>query len=108
MVCFCYRGTRDRESGDYAGSDAQSVSSRLSMLSMDTSRSDQHDIPTPYFTHYKSKSKQFRKSSNYARSEDGASPSQSSDYEDQDDFSCTQQAATVHAVRILSYKLNYM
>ncbi|KAI4459174.1 sam-domain sh3 and nuclear localization signals protein related [Holotrichia oblita] len=39
----------------------------------------------------------FRKTGGYTRSEDGLSPSQSSDYEDQDDFNnCSQQIATVH------------
>lgn len=71
---------------DYAGSDAQSISSRLSMLSVEA---EQHP-----FTRSKSKNKQFRKATTY-RSEDLASPSQSSDYEDQDD----QPSVTVHTVR---------
>ncbi|XP_060525955.1 uncharacterized protein LOC132701787 isoform X2 [Cylas formicarius] len=96
------RSSRDRESGDYAGSDVQSVSSRLSTLSMDTSRSEIHEmtqmISPQYYTHLDSKMRHFRRTNNnYPRSEDGLSPSQSSDYEDQDDYSnCSQQVATVH------------
>lgn len=75
---------------DYAGSDAQSVSSRLSMLSVEA---EQHP-----FARSKSKSKQFRKTTVY-RNEDLASPSQSSDYEDQDEFSGVQPSVTLHTVR---------
>lgn len=75
---------------DYAGSDAQSVSSRLSMLSVEA---EQHP-----FTRTKSKNKQFRKTTTY-RSEDLASPSQSSDYEDQDEFVTAQPSVTLHTVR---------
>lgn len=103
-----YNYCRDRESGDYAGSDVQSLSSRLSTLSADTSRSEHQDpsqlVSPQYFTHYEGKIRHFRKINNYTRSEDGLSPSQSSDYEDQDDFNCSQQIATVHAVSIIIYK----
>ncbi|KAJ8954624.1 hypothetical protein NQ314_007062 [Rhamnusium bicolor] len=97
------KSSRDRESGDYAGSDVQSVSSRLSTLSVDTSRSEQQElgqiISPQYYTHLEGKIRHFRKTSGYPRSEDGLSPSQSSDYEDQEDFTnCTQQIATVHVV----------
>lgn len=89
MNCNVCRSSRERETCDYAGSDAQSVvSSRLSMLSVEA---EQHP-----FARSKNKNKQFRKT-NY-RSEDPASPSQSSDYEDQDDFGVTQQTVTLHAV----------
>ncbi|KAJ3627359.1 hypothetical protein MTP99_014742 [Tenebrio molitor] len=96
------RSSRDRESGDYASSDVQSISSRLSTLSVDTSRSEQQDISQlvspQYYSHLEGKIRHFRKtSSGYPRSEDGLSPSQSSDYEDTDEFSnCSQQVATVH------------
>ncbi|XP_066149643.1 SAM and SH3 domain-containing protein 1-like isoform X1 [Euwallacea fornicatus] len=97
------RSSKERESGDYASSDVQSVSSRLSTLSMDTSRSELFEmtsiISPQYYTPLESnKSRQFRRSHNYPRSEDGLSPSQSSDYEDQEEFSnCSQQqVATVH------------
>ncbi|XP_072383858.1 uncharacterized protein [Diabrotica undecimpunctata] len=95
------RSSRDIESGDYAGSDVQSVSSRLSTLSVDTSRSEHHElgqiISPQYYTQLEGKIRHFRKISGYSRSEDGMSPSQSSDYEDQEDFSnCSQQIATVH------------
>ncbi|KAJ8917209.1 hypothetical protein NQ315_012701, partial [Exocentrus adspersus] len=93
------RCSRDRESADYAGSDVQSISSRLSTLSMDTSRSEQHSqITSPqYYTQLECKIRHFRKSGGYSRSEDGLSPSHSSDYEDQEDFSnSSQQVATVH------------
>ncbi|XP_074034041.1 uncharacterized protein isoform X2 [Leptinotarsa decemlineata] len=95
------RSSRDRESGDYAGSDVQSISSRLSTLSVDTSRSEHHElgqiISPQYYTQLEGKIRHFRKISGYSRSEDGMSPSQSSDYEDQEDYSnCSQQIATVH------------
>lgn len=98
-----YRSSRDIESGDYAGSDVQSVSSRLSTLSVDTSRSEHHElgqiISPQYYTQLEGKIRHFRKISGYTRSEDGLSPGQSSDYEDQEDFSnCSQQIATVHVV----------
>ncbi|XP_050293131.1 uncharacterized protein LOC126733777 isoform X2 [Anthonomus grandis grandis] len=97
------RSSKERESGDYASSDVQSVSSRLSTLSMDTSRSEIMEmtsmISPQYYTPLESnKGRHFRRSHNYPRSEDGLSPSQSSDYEDQEEFSnCSQQQiATVH------------
>ncbi|XP_019772734.2 uncharacterized protein LOC109546269 isoform X2 [Dendroctonus ponderosae] len=97
------RSSKERESGDYASSDVQSVSSRLSTLSMDTSRSELLEMtsmisPQYYIPLEGSKNKHFRRSHNYPRSEDGLSPSQSSDYEDQEEFSnCSQQQiATVH------------
>ncbi|XP_056641617.1 uncharacterized protein LOC130448333 isoform X4 [Diorhabda sublineata] len=95
------RSCRDVESGDYAGSDVQSVGSRLSTLSVDTSKSDHHDlgqiVSPQFYTQLEGKIRHFRKISGYCRSEDGMSPNQSSDYEDQEDFSnCSQQIATVH------------
>ncbi|XP_030756991.1 uncharacterized protein LOC115882873 isoform X2 [Sitophilus oryzae] len=99
------RSSRERESGDYASSDVQSVSSRLSTLSMDTSRSELLEmtsmISPQCYTQLDNNSKQrhfSRRSHNYPRSEDGLSPSQSSDYEDQEEYSnCSQQQiATVH------------
>ncbi|CAH2004679.1 unnamed protein product [Acanthoscelides obtectus] len=110
------RSSRDRESGDYA-SDVQSVSSRLSNLSVDTSRSEQLEmgqlISPKYYDHHhhhhnhhhhhESRLRQYRRvaaGAGYARSEDeGMSPSQSSDYEDQEDFGggeSSEQVATVH------------
>ncbi|XP_044743831.1 uncharacterized protein LOC123306031 [Chrysoperla carnea] len=95
------RSARDRESGDYAGSDVQSVSSRLSTISVETSRSEQQDAISPqYVTHNNAggKGRPFRKMLGYTpRSEDGLSPSHSSDYEDQEEFdNISQQIATVH------------
>ncbi|XP_022919887.2 uncharacterized protein [Onthophagus taurus] len=95
------RSSRDRESGDYATSDVQSVSSRLSTLSVDTSRSEQQEtsqmVSPQYYSQLEGKMRYFRKTGGYTRSEDGLSPSQSSDYEDQDEFNnCSQQIATVH------------
>ncbi|XP_057658248.1 uncharacterized protein LOC130895111 isoform X11 [Diorhabda carinulata] len=95
------RSCRDVESGDYAGSDVQSVGSRLSTLSVDTSKSDHQDlgqiVSPQFYTQLEGKIRHFRKISGYCRSEDGMSPNQSSDYEDQEDFSnCSQQIATVH------------
>lgn len=107
-ILVLYRSSRDRESGDYAGSDVQSVSSRLSTLSVETSRSEQQDISQmvspQYYTHLDGKIIHFRKTGGYPRSEDGLSPSQSSDYEDHDDFNnCSQQIATVHVVCNIIY-----
>lgn len=53
-----------------------------------------------YYSHLEGKIRHFRKNNSaYPRSEDGLSPSQSSDYEDTDEFSnCSQQVATVHVV----------
>lgn len=117
------RSSKERESGDYASSDVQSVSSRLSTLSMDTSRSELFEmnnmISPQYYTPLESNKRNFRfvflatifvhkvqpveiirRSHNYPRSEDGLSPNHSSDYEDQEEFSnCSQQqVATVHVV----------
>lgn len=92
---FFFRSSREREACDYAGSDAQSVSSRLSMLSVEA---EQHP-----FSRSKNKNKQFRKTTTY-RNEDPASASQSSDYEDQDEFSTTQQCVTLHAVSLIYFK----
>ncbi|CAH1184411.1 unnamed protein product [Phyllotreta striolata] len=90
------RSPRDAESADYAGSDVQSVGSRLSALSMDAGRSE-HYSTTQYYAQLEGKIRHFRKIGGYARSEDGLSPGQSSDYEEQDDYSnCSQQIATVH------------
>lgn len=51
-----------------------------------------------YYSHLEGKIRHFR-DGNFLRSEDGLSPSHSSDYEDQDDYTnCTQQIATVHVV----------
>lgn len=60
-------------------------------------------ISPQYYTHYEGKIRHFRKTNSYTRSEDGLSPSQSSDYEDQDDFNCSQQIATVHVVSYSFY-----
>lgn len=100
-----FRSSRDRESGDYAGSDLQSVSSRLSNLSVDTTRSEYNElgqlISPQYYSHLEGKIRHYRRTG-YVRSEEGLSPSQSSDYEDQDDLgNCSQQVATVHVVRIV-------
>lgn len=121
-LLLLYRSSKERESGDYASSDVQSVSSRLSTLSMDTSRSELFEmnnmISPQYYTPLESNKRNFRfvlptlflvniqplsnirRSHNYPRSEDGLSPSHSSDYEDQEEFSnCSQQqVATVHVV----------
>ncbi|XP_032683329.1 uncharacterized protein LOC116840204 isoform X3 [Odontomachus brunneus] len=135
-----------RESGDYASSDVQSVSSRLSTVSVDTSRSDQpppvaggrhpadrpehhhehrhnhrhhhhehhHSVsPRPNQRHPATTSTtvttntvdatspqsnaQRRPVPRYSRSsgEEGLSPSQSSDYEDQEELE-NQHSAAVH------------
>ncbi|TGZ52782.1 Uncharacterized protein DBV15_07564 [Temnothorax longispinosus] len=131
-----------RESGDYASSDVQSVSSRLSTVSVDTSRSDQppvggrhpdrpehhhehrhnhrhhhehhHSVsPRPNQRHPAATSTtvtntvtdatspqsnaQRRPVPRYSRSsgEEGLSPSQSSDYEDQEELE-SQHSAAVH------------
>lgn len=102
IIIIC-RSSRDRESGDYAGSDIQSVSSRLSTLSVDTSKSEHQEssqmVSPQYYSHLEGKIRHYRKTGGYTRSEDGLSPSQSSDYEDQDEYTnCTQQIATVHVV----------
>ncbi|XP_020290090.1 uncharacterized protein LOC109857801 isoform X1 [Pseudomyrmex gracilis] len=132
-----------RESGDYASSDVQSVSSRLSTVSVDTSRSDQptlggrqpdrpehhphhehHHNHRHHHEHHHSVSPrpnqrhpatsttvtantvdatspqsnaQRRPVPRYSRSsgEEGLSPSQSSDYEDQEELE-SQHSAAVH------------
>lgn len=99
---------RDRESGDYASSDVQSVSSRLSALSVETSRSEHQEtsqmMSAQYYAQLEGKIRHFKKSFGYTGSEDGLSPCQSSDYEDQDEFNnCMQQIATVHVVKMISY-----
>ncbi|XP_076259557.1 uncharacterized protein LOC143195919 isoform X2 [Rhynchophorus ferrugineus] len=97
------RSSRERECGDYASSDVQSMSSRLSTLSMDTSKSELLEMTSMISQCYtqldNNKARQFRRTHNYPRSEDGLSPGQSSDYEDQEEFSnCSQQqVATVHS-----------
>ncbi|XP_049770982.1 SAM and SH3 domain-containing protein 1-like [Schistocerca cancellata] len=95
-----------RESGDYAGSDVQSIGSRLSTMSIETSRSEQTENPTnisspSYISHMTmGKGRHFRKTMGYtsrsSASEEGLSPSQSSDYEDQEELQSVQQV-TVHA-----------
>ncbi|XP_046671113.1 uncharacterized protein LOC124361123 [Homalodisca vitripennis] len=67
----------NRESGDYAASDVQSVCSRLSSLSMETSRSETTD-------HY-------QRLRNYNGGESAVSPGHSSDYAEQDEL------VTVHS-----------
>ncbi|XP_072747955.1 uncharacterized protein [Anoplolepis gracilipes] len=130
-----------RESGDYASSDVQSVSSRLSTVSVDTSRSDQPplggchpDRPEHHHEHHHNhrhhhehhhsvsprsnqrhpaatsttitntadatspqSNAQRRPIPRYSRSsgEEGLSPSQSSDYEDQEELE-SQHSAAVH------------
>ncbi|XP_070156615.1 SAM and SH3 domain-containing protein 1 isoform X4 [Polyergus mexicanus] len=130
-----------RESGDYASSDVQSVSSRLSTVSVDTSRSDQPpvggchpDRPEHHHEHHHNhrhhhdhhhsvsprsnqrhpvatsttvtntvdatspqSNAQRRPIPRYSRSsgEEGLSPSQSSDYEDQEELE-NQHSAAVH------------
>ncbi|XP_018318482.1 uncharacterized protein LOC108732284 isoform X2 [Agrilus planipennis] len=82
--------TRMRESGDYAGSDIQSVSSRISTLSMDTSRSDQLEL-----MHFDDNLRKYHKKCGFT--DRLQSPNHSSDYEDQEDYdSCNPQIATVH------------
>lgn len=81
----------------------QSVSSRLSTLSVETSRSEQQEamqlVSPQFLPHPGSKSKQFRKVGYFKNSEDGLSPSQSSDYEEQEELeNSSQQIATVHVV----------
>ncbi|XP_068085600.1 uncharacterized protein [Anabrus simplex] len=94
------RTSRDRESGDYASSDVQSIGSRLSTMSIETSRSEQMDVPgalsSAYLTAASAKGHQFHKLSRSSASEEGLSASHSSDYEDQDELQ-TVQHVTVHA-----------
>ncbi|XP_024945121.1 uncharacterized protein LOC107273170 isoform X2 [Cephus cinctus] len=131
-----------RESGDYASSDVQSVSSRLSTVSVDTSRSDQLPLggrhpehPTSHEHHHHHHSVSPRPNQRYpattitatttttnnvttnaptppplpplqpatraipgysrSSGEEGLSPSQSSDYEDQEELE-SQHSAAVH------------
>lgn len=57
-------------------------------------------ISPQYYTHLDGKVRHFKKAVGFPGSEDGMSPSHSSDYEDQEDYSnCSQQIATVHVVR---------
>lgn len=69
---------------------------------METSRSEQQEAISPqYLPHPNNiKGRPFRKMLGYTpRSEDGLSPSHSSDYEDQEEFdNISQQIATVHMV----------
>lgn len=88
------RSARDRESGDYAGSDIQSVSSRLSGLSVETGRSELTDGGQ------RGNQAGYRQMAAYRmrRPEDGLSP-HSSDYEDQEESeNDSQHVATVHNV----------
>ncbi|CAH2071036.1 unnamed protein product, partial [Iphiclides podalirius] len=74
---------RDRESGDYAASDIQSIGSRLSGISLESSRSER-DTRRGY-----------RQMSGYRIGIDPLSPA-SSDYEDQESETDSQHIATVH------------
>ncbi|XP_017796136.1 PREDICTED: uncharacterized protein LOC108577488 [Habropoda laboriosa] len=87
-----------RESGDYASSDVQSVSLRLSTVSVDTSKNDfvvnvlQHKLCHFYdFHNYQ----MLPLSTSRSSGEEGLSPSQSSDYEDQEELE-NQHSAAVH------------
>lgn len=93
------RTARDRESGDYAGSDIQSVSSRLSGLSVETSRSEHGDsMRVNQAVGYRQMSGGYR----MRRPEDELSP-HSSDYEDQEESETdSQHVATIHNVIIYS------
>ncbi|XP_069358191.1 SAM and SH3 domain-containing protein 1 isoform X3 [Maniola hyperantus] len=77
------RSARDRESGDYAASDIQSIGSRLSGISLESSRSER-DCRRGY-----------RQMSGYRIGIDPLSPA-SSDYEDQESETDSQHIATVH------------
>ncbi|XP_050343229.1 uncharacterized protein LOC126768881 isoform X1 [Nymphalis io] len=77
------RTARDRESGDYATSDIQSIGSRLSGISLESSRSER-DYRRGY-----------RQMSSYRIGIDPLSPA-SSDYEDQESETDSQHIATVH------------
>ncbi|CAK1598997.1 unnamed protein product [Parnassius mnemosyne] len=74
---------RNRESGDYAASDIQSIGSRLSGISLESSRSER-DCRRGY-----------RQMSGYRIGIDPLSPA-SSDYEDQESETDSQHIATVH------------
>ncbi|XP_013171399.1 PREDICTED: uncharacterized protein LOC106120575 isoform X3 [Papilio xuthus] len=74
---------RDRESGDYAASDIQSIGSRLSGISLESSRSERDNR------------RGYRQMSGYRIGIDPLSPA-SSDYEDQESETDSQHIATVH------------
>ncbi|XP_042880886.1 SAM domain-containing protein SAMSN-1-like, partial [Penaeus japonicus] len=75
--------------GDYA-SDVHSVTSRLSNVSVETNRSDPTDLRLSKYT---------SRSSMSGGSEDGHSPSHSSDYEDQDEVERSGSASLVGRMR---------
>ncbi|XP_013200748.2 uncharacterized protein LOC106143252 isoform X4 [Amyelois transitella] len=77
------RTARDRESGDYAASDIQSIGSRLSGISLESSRSERDSR------------RGYRQMSGYRIGADPLSPA-SSDYEDQESETDSQHIATVH------------
>ncbi|KOB73481.1 Uncharacterized protein OBRU01_10628, partial [Operophtera brumata] len=77
------RTARDRESGDYATSDVQSIGSRLSGISLESSRSERDSR------------RGYRQMSGYRIGADPLSPA-SSDYEDQESETDSQHIATVH------------
>lgn len=79
------RTARDRESGDYAASDIQSIGSRLSGISLESSRSERDSR------------RGYRQMSGYRIGADPLSPA-SSDYEDQESETDSQHIATVHKV----------
>lgn len=79
------RTPRDRESGDYAASDIQSIGSRLSGISLESSRSER-DCRRGY-----------RQMPGYRIGDEPISPA-SSDYEDQESETDSQHIATVHKV----------
>lgn len=79
------RSARDRESGDYATSDIQSIGSRLSGISLESNRSER-DCRRGY-----------RQMSGYRIGAEALSPA-SSDYEDQESETDSQHIATVHKV----------
>lgn len=79
------RSARDRESGDYAASDIQSIGSRLSGISLESSRSERDSR------------RGYRQMSGYRIGADPLSPA-SSDYEDQESETDSQHIATVHKV----------
>lgn len=78
---------RDRESGDYAASDIQSIGSRLSGISLESSRSERDNR------------RGYRQMSGYRIGIDPLSPA-SSDYEDQESETDSQHIATVHKVTL--------
>uniref|UniRef100_A0A2A4JWY9 Uncharacterized protein n=1 Tax=Heliothis virescens TaxID=7102 RepID=A0A2A4JWY9_HELVI len=77
------RTARDRESGDYAASDIQSIGSRLSGISLESNRSERDSR------------RGYRQMSGYRIGADPLSPA-SSDYEDQESETDSQHIATVH------------